>query len=75
MAQYTHDFLNSVFDVEHTIVFSELIPFNLGEIEQVLNYKVHELGRVLLDFLALLQLLQDAQALFEHFTLLKIRAH
>ena len=48
-----HHFLNSVFDVEHEVVLSEFVCFNLSEIKQVLDDEVHQLCRVLLNLFAL----------------------
>ena len=66
-----HHFLNSVFDVEHKVVLSEFVSFNLSEVKQVLDNEVHQLGGVLLDLFALCKLIQDPQAVFEVVRLLK----
>ena len=52
-----HHFLNSVFDVEHKVVFSEFVSFNLSEIKQVLDDEVHQLCRVLLNLFAFCKLI------------------
>ena len=70
-----HHFLNGVFDVEHKVVLSELVSFNLSEVKQVLDNEVHQLGGVLLDLFALCKLIQDPQAVFEVVRLLKGLIH
>ena len=44
LALNAHHFLNSVFNVEDSIVFSELVAFDLGKIQQILNDKAHKLS-------------------------------
>ena len=75
LSLYTHDLLNGVFDVEHKVVLSELVSFNLSEVKQVLDNEVHQLRGVLLDLFALCKLIQDPQAVFEVVRLLKGLIH
>ena len=44
-----HHLLNCVSDIELFKVLPKFAPFYLGEIQDVLDYKVHELSCVLLD--------------------------
>lgn len=41
------------------------MAFNLSEVQHILNYEVHQLSWVLLDFLSIVKLLKDLDAPFE----------
>lgn len=48
----THDLLNRLSDVENLVIVSKLITLDLSEVKHVLDDEIHELSRVLLNFLA-----------------------
>ena len=65
-----HHFLNGFSDIEYLIVVSEFVRLDLSEVKHVLNYEIHYLGRVLLDFLTFTQLLQNFVAGLKCFSFL-----
>ena len=60
-----HHLLDGLSDVEHLVVVSELVALDLGKVQHILDYEVHQLSRVLLDDPAVIQLLKDLNALFK----------
>ena len=50
---YAHDLLYSISNIEYFEVLLELASFNLSVINTVLDYIVHQLSRILLDFLSI----------------------
>lgn len=60
-----HHFFDAVSDIEFFEVVSKFIAFNLSEVEHVLNYEVHQLSWVLLNYLAFVKFLKDWDAPFE----------
>jgi hypothetical protein len=59
LSLHRHHFADSIFDVECAHILPKLAWFYLWIVQHILNYKFHELGRVLLHYPSFLEFTKD----------------
>ena len=70
---HLHDFVYRVSNIKNFVVLPELTDFDLRVVQQILDYEIHKLSRVLLSFFRVIQVIDNVLAILKILSFLKVR--